>query len=167
MLSSIETVFNRIWRVKETYVQAWLALYVTGPFISLGPIILGRWILSSTVASMNILSNNFAGYQLNGSLILWLFPFLPTIAIFFHFYWTIPNRSVLFLTTIIVARLFGATVFEILKNFFLAVDYEYFTSYEICVWCIRCRLDFLWIYLSWNIILLGGSQLYPDRFSFR
>ncbi|MBH2000836.1 MAG: YihY family inner membrane protein, partial [Moraxellaceae bacterium] len=94
MLTSIENVFNRIWRVKETrtglvgFMRYWT-------IISLGPIILGSaFVLSSTVASMNILSNNFAGYQLDGSLLLWLISFLLTIIGFFILYWTIPNRSV-------------------------------------------------------------------------
>ena len=159
MLSSIETVFNRIWRVKETrtgligFMRYWT-------IISLGPIILGSaFVLSSTVASMNILSNNFAGYQLNGSLILWLISFLLTIAGFFILYWTIPNRSVPILSAVIAAC-FSATVFEILKNFFGWIMSN-FTSYEIVYGAFAAVPIFLlWIYLSWNIILLGVEVSY-------
>ena len=129
MLTSIENVFNRIWRVKETrtglvgFMRYWT-------IISLGPIILGSaFVLSSTVASMNILSNNFAGYQLDGSLLLWLISFLLTIIGFFILYWTIPNRSVPILSAVIAA--------------FAAVP-----------------IFLLWIYLSWNIILLGVEVSY-------
>lgn len=79
MLSTIETAFNRIWRVQETrtgligFMRYWT-------IISLGPIILGSaFVISSTVASMNILSSNFAGYELNGAFILWLISFGLTI----------------------------------------------------------------------------------------
>ena len=159
MLTSIENVFNRIWRVKETrtglvgFMRYWT-------IISLGPIILGSaFVLSSTVASMNILSNNFAGYQLDGSLLLWLISFLLTIIGFFILYWTIPNRSVPILSAVIAAC-FSATVFEILKRFFGWVMSN-FTSYEIVYGAFAAVPIFLlWIYLSWNIILLGVEVSY-------
>lgn len=79
MLSTIETAFNRIWRVRETrggivgFMRYWT-------IISLGPILLGSaFVISSAVASMNILSNNFAGYELNGAFVLWLISFGLTI----------------------------------------------------------------------------------------
>ena len=67
MLTSIETVFNRIWRVRETrggiigFMRYWT-------IISLGPILLGSaFVISSAVASLNVLSNNFTGYEVDGS----------------------------------------------------------------------------------------------------
>ena len=79
MLSSIETVFNRIWRVTETrggiigFMRYWT-------IISLGPILLGSaFVISSTLASMNILSNNFAGYELDGAFILSVISFSLTV----------------------------------------------------------------------------------------
>ncbi len=129
MLTSIETVFNRIWRVKETrsgimgFMRYWT-------IISLGPIILGSaFVISSTVASMNVLSNNFAGYQLDGAFILWFISFLLTIVGFFILYWTIPNRTVPIYSAGIAACL-SAVLFEILKNFFSFVMSN-FTSYEL------------------------------------
>jgi membrane protein len=159
MLTSIETVFNRIWRVKETrtglvgFMRYWT-------IISLGPIVLGSvFVLSSTVASMNVLSNNFAGYQLDGALILWLISFILTIVGFFILYWTIPNRTVPIFSAVIAAC-FSATVFEILKHLFGWVMSN-FTSYEIVYGAFAAVPIFLlWIYLSWNIILLGVEVSY-------
>lgn len=159
MLTSIETVFNRIWRVKETrtglvgFMRYWT-------IISLGPIVLGSaFVLSSTVASMNVLSNNFAGYQLDGALILWLISFILTIVGFFILYWTIPNRTVPIFSAVIAAC-FSATVFEILKNLFGWIMSN-FTSYEIVYGAFAAVPIFLlWIYLSWNIILLGVEVSY-------
>ena len=159
MLTSIENVFNRIWRVKETrtglvgFMRYWT-------IISLGPIILGSaFVLSSTVASMNILSNNFAGYQLDGSLLLWLISFLLTIIGFFILYWTIPNRSVPILPAVIAACC-SATVFETLRRLFGWVVSN-LTSYEIVYGAFAAVPIFLlWIYLSWNIILLGVEVSY-------
>lgn len=159
MLSAIETAFNRIWRVKETrsgiigFTRYWT-------IISLGPILLGSaFVISSTVASMNILSDNFAGYQLDGAFILWLISFLLTIVGFFILYWTIPNRSVPILPALIAAC-FSASVFEILKHLFSQVMSN-FTSYEIIYGAFAAVPIFLlWVYLSWMIILLGVEISY-------
>ena len=159
MLSAIETAFNRIWRVKETrsgiigFTRYWT-------IISLGPILLGSaFVISSTVASMNILSDNFAGYQLDGAFILWLISFLLTIVGFFILYWTIPNRSVPILSALIAAC-FSASVFEILKHVFSQVMSN-FTSYEIIYGAFAAVPIFLlWVYLSWMIILLGVEISY-------
>jgi membrane protein len=93
MLTSIETVFNRIWRVKETrsgivgFMRYWT-------IISLGPIILGSaFVISSTVASMNLLSNNFTGYQLDGAFLLWLISFVLTILGFLFYIGLFPTAQ--------------------------------------------------------------------------
>ena len=159
MLTSIEMVFNRIWRVKETrtglvgFMRYWT-------IISLGPILLGSaFVISSTVASMNILSNNFAGYQVDGAFLLWMISFSLTIVGFFILYWTIPNRVVPIFSAVIAAC-FSASIFEILKRLFSWVMSN-FTSYEIVYGAFAAVPIFLlWIYLSWNIILLGVEVSY-------
>lgn len=159
MLTSIEAVFNRIWRVQETrggilgFMRYWT-------IISLGPIILGSaFVLSSTVASMNVLKNNFAGYELNGALILWSISFGLTILGFFILYWTIPNRNVP-VKAALIAGAFSAIVFEALKNLFGFVMSN-FTSYEIVYGAFAAVPIFLlWIYLSWNIVLIGVEISY-------
>lgn len=159
MLTSIETVFNRIWRVKETrggligFMRYWT-------IISLGPIILGSaFVLSSTLASMNVLSNNFAGYELNGALLLWTLSFSLTILGFFILYWTIPNRNVP-IKAALIAGVFSAVVFELLKNLF-GVVMSNFTSYQLVYGAFAAVPIFLlWIFLSWNIILMGVEISY-------
>ena len=159
MLTSIETVFNRIWRVKETrggivgFMRYWT-------IISLGPILLGSaFVISSTLASMNVLSNNFAGYELNGAFILWLISFALTILGFFILNWTIPNRSVP-IKAALIAGVFSAVVFECLKNLFGFIMSN-FTSYEIIYGAFAAVPIFLlWIFLSWNIVLLGVEISY-------
>ena len=159
MLSSIETVFNRIWRVQETrggiigFMRYWT-------IISLGPILLGSaFAISSTVASLNVLSNNFAGYEVNGEFILWGISFVLTILGFFILNWTIPNRSVP-IKAALIAGTFSAVVFELLKNLF-GVIMSNFTSYEIVYGAFAAIPIFLlWIFLSWNIVLLGVEISY-------
>ena len=159
MLTSIETVFNRIWRVTETrggilgFMRYWT-------IISLGPILLGSaFVISSTMASLNVLNNNFAGYELDGEFILWLISFGLTILGFFILNWTIPNRNVP-LKAALIAGLFSAIVFELLKNLFGFVMSN-FTSYELIYGAFAAIPIFLlWIFLSWNIVLLGVEISY-------
>ena len=159
MLTSIETVFNRIWRVRETrggiigFMRYWT-------IISLGPILLGSaFVISSTMASLNVLSNNFAGYELNGAFVLWLISFCLTVVGFFILNWTIPNRSVP-MKSALIAGLFSAVVFELLKNLFGFVMSN-FTSYEIIYGAFAAIPIFLlWIFLSWNIVLIGVEISY-------
>ncbi|WP_291355202.1 YihY family inner membrane protein [Acinetobacter sp. UBA3106] len=159
MLTSIETVFNRIWRVQETrggiigFMRYWT-------IISLGPILLGSaFVISSTVASLNILSNNFAGYEVDGEFIFWGISFALTILGFFILNWTIPNRSVP-IKAALIAGTFSAVVFELLKNLFGFIMSN-FTSYEIVYGAFAAVPIFLlWIFLSWNIVLLGVEISY-------
>lgn len=159
MLTSIESVFNRIWRVKETrngiigFMRYWT-------IISLGPILLGSaFVISSTLASMNVLSNNFAGYEVDGTALFAVISFALTTLGFFILYWTIPNRSVP-LKAAAIAGVFGAVAFELLKNLFGFVMTN-FTSYTLVYGAFAAVPIFLlWIFLSWNIVLLGVEISY-------
>lgn len=159
MLTSIETVFNRIWRVKETrggilgFMRYWT-------IISLGPILLGSaFVVSSTLASLNVLNNNFAGYEVDGGFILWGISFALSILGFFILYWTIPNRNVP-IKAAFASGIFAAVIFELLKNLF-GVIMANFTSYQIIYGAFAAIPIFLlWIFLTWNIILLGVEISY-------
>lgn len=158
MLSSIEDAFNHIWRVNKArggivgFMRYWT-------IISLGPILLGSaFAISSTVASMNFL-NDIAGYEINGSFWLWLISFALTWLGFSLLYWTIPNRSVP-LRSAFISGMFSALVFEVLRQVFGLVMSN-FTSYQLIYGAFAAVPVFLlWIYLSWNVILLGVEISY-------
>lgn len=159
MLTSIETAFNRIWRVEETrngivgFMRYWT-------IISLGPILLGSaFVISSTMASLNVLSSNFAGYEVDGAALLWVISIGLTIIGFFTLYWTIPNRSVP-IRAAMIAAIFSAVTFELLKNLFGFVMSN-FTSYQLVYGAFAAVPIFLlWIFLSWNVVLLGVEISY-------
>lgn len=158
MLSSIEEAFNHIWRVNKArggiigFMRYWT-------IISLGPILLGSaFAISSTVASMNFL-NNIAGYEINGSFWLWLISFILTWLGFSLLYWTIPNRSVP-IRSAFIAGMFSTLMFESLRQVFGLVMSN-FTSYELVYGAFAAVPVFLlWIWLSWNVILLGVEVSY-------
>lgn len=154
MLTSVEEAFNRIWRVKQQrggiigFMRYWT-------IISLGPILLGSaFVISSTVASLNILSNNFVGYQIDGTVFLGFISYILIILGFFIIYWTIPNRSVP-IKAAAIAGILSGSIFQLLKSFF-GFMMANFTSYELIYGAFAAVPIFLlWIYLSWNIVLLG------------
>lgn len=159
MLSSIELAFNRIWRVRQArggivgFMRYWT-------IISLGPIILGTaFVLSSTVASMNILSNSVAGYQFDFAYVLLFISFTLTCLGFSLLYWTIPNRSVP-IKSAVIAGIFSGVVFELLKNLFGFIMSN-FTSYQLVYGAFAALPIFLlWIYTSWIVVLLGVQISY-------
>ena len=108
---------------------------------------------------MNVLSNNFAGYQVDGTALLWIISFALTVLGFFILYWTIPNRSVP-VKAAAISGLFSAIVFELLKNLFGFIMTN-FTSYTIVYGAFAAVPIFLlWIFMSWNIVLLGVEISY-------
>ncbi|WP_374295646.1 YihY family inner membrane protein [Acinetobacter sp.] len=159
MLSSIELAFNRIWRVRQArggivgFMRYWT-------IISLGPIILGTaFVLSSTVASMNLLSNTVAGYQFDFAYVLLFISFALTCLGFSLLYWTIPNRSVP-IKSAVIAGIFSGVVFELLKNLFGFIMSN-FTSYQLVYGAFAALPIFLlWIYTSWLVVLLGVQISY-------
>lgn len=159
MLSSIELAFNRIWRVRQArggivgFMRYWT-------IISLGPIILGTaFVLSSTVTSMNILSNSVAGYQFDFAYVLLFISFTLTCLGFSLLYWTIPNRSVP-IKSAVIAGVFSGVVFELLKNLFGFIMSN-FTSYQLVYGAFAALPVFLlWIYTSWIVVLLGVQISY-------
>lgn len=159
MLSSIELAFNRIWRVRQArggivgFMRYWT-------IISLGPIILGTaFVLSSTVASMNLLSNTVAGYQFDFAYVLLFISFALTCLGFSLLYWTIPNRSVP-IKSAVIAGVFSGVVFELLKHLFSFIMSN-FTSYQLVYGAFAALPIFLlWIYTSWLVVLLGVQISY-------
>lgn len=159
MLSSIELAFNRIWRVRQArggivgFMRYWT-------IISLGPIILGTaFVLSSTVASMNLLSNTVAGYQFDFAYVLLFISFALTCLGFSLLYWTIPNRSVP-IKSAVIAGVFSGVVFELLKHLFGFIMSN-FTSYQLVYGAFAALPIFLlWIYTSWVVVLLGVQISY-------
>ena len=101
----------------------------------------------------------FAGYEVDGAALFWLISFSLTILGFFTLYWTIPNRSVP-IRAAMIAAVFSAVTFELLKNLFGFVMTN-FTSYQLVYGAFAAIPIFLlWIFLSWNVILLGVEISY-------
>lgn len=158
-LFTIESTFNEIWKVekKTTTVVSLLRYYA---IITLAPLLLGTaFIVSSTVQSLSFLNQRIAGYAINWA--VWVQ--IGSIAImtlgFVLMYWFIPRCQVKFKYALIAGIITGI-IFELLKQTFGFVV-QNFTSYEKVYGAFAVLPIFLlWVYLSWNVILLGVQISY-------
>lgn len=159
MLSTIEQAFNHVWRVKRPREgsMSWMRYWT---IISLGPILLGgAFAASSALTSIEILNQNFAGYSIDWAIWLKLLSFGLTVAGFTFLYWLIPNCKVPVKEAAIAGAIVGV-LFELLKYTFGGIMGN-FTSYD-QVYGAFAALPILimWIYLSWNLVLLGVEISY-------
>ncbi|AXI04629.1 YhjD/YihY/BrkB family envelope integrity protein [Aquirhabdus parva] len=159
MLSSIEEAFNKIWRVSNLRGGA-IGLMRYWMVISLGPLFMGAaFALSSAITSIDLLNSNFAGYSIDWSVWLKLTALALTLFAFTFMYWMIPNRKVP-VRNAVLAGIFAGLLFVLLKMVF-GFFMKNFTSYQLIYGAFAALPVFLlWIYLSWNIVLLGVEMSY-------
>lgn len=158
-LTTVERAFNQIWRVENSSggLKSVLRYWTV---ITLGPLVLGTaFIVSSTVQSLSFLNQQVAGYGIDWGFWVQVVSFTVTIAGFIGMYWFIPKAKVP-LKNAAIAGVFVAVLFELLKHIFGTVMSN-FTSYEAIYGAFAALPIFLlWIYLSWNLILIGVQISY-------
>ncbi len=158
-LTTIERAFNQIWRV-ENRSGGMKSILRYWTIVTLGPLILGTaFIVSSTVQSLSFLNRQIAGYGIDWSFWIQVVSIAVTVAGFIGMYWFIPKARVP-AKNAAIAGVFVAVIFELMKNLFGTVMAN-FTSYEAIYGAFAALPIFLlWIYLSWNLILLGVEISY-------
>ena len=149
MVFTMEKALNRIWDAKPSgniikkIVMYWTVITM-GPILVIGGLALTSYMLSYT---------GLAGVK------VYLLKFLPIIASsigFFLIYLIVPNRKVNWKSAI-VGAIIAAILFEAAKRGF-AWYIVTFPSYQRVYGALATIPIFLvWVYLSWNIILLGGT----------
>lgn len=158
-LITIEHAFNKIWRVDDrsggisSLIRYWV-------MITMGPIVLGVIFgASSAIASLNFLNQKIAGYGIDWGVWAYLLSFGLMVVGFIGMYWFIPKAQVPIKNAAIAGTII-AVLFELLKQIFGTVMTN-FTSYEAIYGAFAALPIFLlWIYLSWNLILLGVQISY-------
>ncbi|ANB91946.1 membrane protein [Moraxella ovis] len=158
-LMTIETAFNKIWRVKErsggaeSIIRYWA-------LITLGPVVLAvAFGASSAIQSVDFLNRQIAGYGIDWSIWAYLVSVCITMGGFIGMYWFIPKVQVP-IKNAVIAGVAAAVLFESLRAVFGTVMSN-FTSYEAIYGAFAALPIFLlWVYLSWNIILLGVEISY-------
>ncbi|MDN5565723.1 MAG: YihY family inner membrane protein [Psychrobacter sp.] len=158
-LTTIERAFNQIWRVEDRSggLKSMLRYWT---IVTLGPLVLGTaFIASSAVQSLSFLNRQIGGYGIDWAFWVQLVTIGITVTGFIAMYWFIPKAKVPFKSAAL-AGVIVAIVFEMLKHVFGTVMTN-FTSYEAIYGAFAALPIFLlWIYLSWNLILLGVEISY-------
>ncbi|WP_201617846.1 YihY family inner membrane protein [Psychrobacter urativorans] len=158
-LTTIERAFNQIWRVegRSGGIKSMLRYWT---IVTLGPLVLASaFLASSAVQSLSFLNRQIAGYGIDWSFWVQMVSIGITVAGFVGMYWFIPKARVP-VKSAVIAGVFVAIIFELLKHVFGTVMTN-FTSYEAIYGAFAAIPIFLlWIYLSWNLILLGVEISY-------
>lgn len=153
MLRNIEKAFNLIWRAREnrSAVSSFLLYWAV---LSLAPVTIGLGLAISTY--LGSFASALDAYDLIGirAFLLRIAPLLLTTAGFTLLYVAVPNCRVPFKHTVI-GGLAAALAFHFARSAFtkLVVGSSYTFIYGAFA---AVPLFLLWIYLSWNIVLMGG-----------
>jgi membrane protein len=155
LMMSIEDAFNRIWRVKahrgaaSRFVIYWTAL-------SLGPMLLVSAVaISSYLVALPFIDAAATQFSIK-TRVLAALPFLIVWVAMITGYMVIPNRSVRFRDAAL-GGLIAATLFEAAKHAFAWYAGGMATYQQVYGALSIVPIFFLWMYLSWIIVLLGAS----------
>jgi membrane protein len=153
MLRNIEKAFNMIWRTREnrSAVSSFLLYWAV---LSLAPIMIGMALAISTY--LNSFATSLDQFDIFGAkaYLLKAAPLLLSAAGFTLLYVAVPNCRVPFKHSVI-GGLAAALTFNFARSIFtdLVVNSSYTFIYGAFA---AVPLFLLWIYVSWNIVLMGG-----------
>lgn len=158
LLATIDNTFNQIWGIKKTR-HPLKRIFIYFSLLLLGPLLIGIGIASTTyLFSLEVIANvdtvfNIKKYALS------CLPFLTTFVTFILLYILVPycyvsKRNAIF------AGILCTMLFELAKHGF-GVYIKEMPSYENIYGALAViPLFFIWIYISWVIILFGAHITY-------
>lgn len=153
MMSLIERVFNRIWRVRGQ--RSWARrILVYWAIITLGPLLIG---VSLTLSSQVFIATSdlFERLPVVGAVIYTAASLAVTTASFTLLYVAVPNRDVDWYDAA-WGGLVAGVAFELAKRGFAVFITEFPTYSRIYGALAALPLFLLWIYVSWVITLIGA-----------
>ena len=155
LMMSIEDAFNRIWRVKNNrgatsrFVIYWTAL-------SLGPMLLVAMLaISSYLVALPFIDAAAAQWSIKER-VLSALPFVIVWIALTTGYTVIPNRTVRFRDAAI-GGLIATALFESAKHGFAWYASDLATYQQVYGALSIVPIFFLWMYLSWIVVLFGAS----------
>lgn len=153
LMSAIDKSLSHLWKIEKkrrfmvTFSTYWLVL-------TLGPIL-----ISISIALSSYIFSLFADTSIDNTFIsqafLMLLPFVVSLLAFQFLYVAVPNKHVP-MKYAFVGAFFSALAFEIAKKAF-AIYVLQLPSYQAIYGTLSLiPILFLWMYLSWNIVLFGA-----------
>jgi membrane protein len=157
LISNIDKTFNHLWKTKVqrapifTFAIYWMV-------ITLGPLLIAvSIIVSSYVAGLATFADDYTPGL--GTAALKLVPWASAIGAFMLLYMIVPNRPVRAKYAFFGALL-ATLLFELTKKGF-AFYLSNFPSYEVIYGALATiPILFVWVYLSWIVVLLGAVFTY-------
>lgn len=162
LISSIDKTLNKIWNTRRTRPKVFsLAIYWM--VLSLGPIFIGASLgLTSYIVTLATMVDS---YTLGVSVFfIKLLPFVISSAAFVLLFMSVPNTDVKFKAALSGA-IVAAVLFEISKRVF-ALYITSFPTYQVIYGALASiPILFLWVYVSWVVVLLGAEfTVFVDPF---
>ncbi|MDT0595432.1 virulence factor BrkB family protein [Glaciecola petra] len=157
LIANIDKTFNHLWKTKAsrplifTFAIYWM-------IITLGPLLIGVSIaVSSYLGALATFADDYTpGF---GTLFLKTVPWGAAIGAFLILYMIVPNRPVRAKYAFFGA-LFATILFEISKKGF-SFYVSSFDSYQLIYGALATiPILFVWVYLSWIVVLLGAILTY-------
>lgn len=154
LISNVDKTLNRIWRTESdrpivyTFAIYWMV-------ITLGPLLIGSSVIvSSYLTGLAAFTEEYTPGL--GTLLLSLVPSGTAMIAFAILYLVVPNRRV-FVRHAISGAVVATIAFEMTKSGF-ALYVTNFPSYELIYGALAVvPILFLWVYLSWVIVLFGAE----------
>lgn len=155
LISSIDKTFNNIWQVtKKRRVITSFSMYWM--ILTLGPILVGVSIAVTSYLVSLVTMGVEDDFGI-GSMFFRMLPLLSSMAAFILLYMLVPNKTVPFKYAFVGAFI-AAILFEFAKKIF-AGYITAFPSYQAIYGALAIvPILFLWVYLSW-LIVLGGALI--------
>lgn len=154
LISTIDATMNRIWRNHKRRRMV-VALAVYWMILTLGPILMGSGMaVTSYVISLTAVAEEYvSGVR---TTLLSIVPLVTSMVAFMLLYIMMPNRIVR-AKHAIWGALLAAVLFELSKSGFAAYIAA-FPSYQAIYGALAAvPILLLWIFVSWNIVLLGAE----------
>lgn len=154
LISNVDKTLNHIWRTPSerrpifTFAIYWMVL-------TLGPMLMGTGIaISSYLMGLATFAEGYTpGIT---TLLLKLIPYITSIGAFFILYMVVPNKRVK-AKHALAGSVVAAVLFELSKKGF-AFYISSFPSYQVIYGAMATiPILFLWIYLSWIVVLVGAE----------
>ncbi|CCQ10207.1 Ribonuclease BN [Pseudoalteromonas luteoviolacea B = ATCC 29581] len=154
LIRNVDVTLNKIWRVEKKRPKA-ISFAIYWMVLSLGPIFLGASIgvTSYIVSLVSFADQGIPGFS---GFLLKLLPYGISMVGFIMLYTLVPNTRVP-LKASVPGALFAACLFELCKKGFAAYI-SHFPSYEVIYGALATiPILFVWVYVSWVVVLLGAE----------